>query len=480
MCKNDLNNLLKEFAELIISKIKEYQENKKFPKSLNEIDRTSEIYNDVYKIQHKRRNRFFQGTYDDLNSIILYLTNQDCYYEMTNFETDLRKEQISIKLCNKLSKHYNDTNITDFFHEILSPYFVTPIVYKYLNSNKNEDISLIDTCISNFSDILNESNLITIDKVWITGIDINDNANQLQITDDIVIRKTNKEEDLKDRGTLYQDLDCDLCCSLKDKVKVILELKGRNYKEEWKIQKRSSWLGGELQLILDLLILFKLGSVWFVKAKRFKELFEYVPNRNSLNIGMLLGPTNITYEYFINSNDLINLREFISKFKPLLSNKEISTALEFYREALKKESVSSQITYAVMCLEALCDTENELTRTLRQRISLLLGMLKVTNPEKYNDFSVNDIYKFIGYTYKIRSCYVHGSNPNFTADIELAKKILNYARISILLFIHLLSNSQYTARKKLNKELIDQALIDQNKYNELLKLIEPITQYIHH
>lgn len=110
----------------------------------------------------------------------------------------------------------------------------------------------------------------------------------------------------------------------------------------------------------------------------------------------------------------------------------MSIAIQRYNNAfLSAENRESSITYAISCLEALFLKENErmdLKRTLSLRISLIM---------KIFEFKPIKIYNRIESAYKIRSKYSHGGITKKLDLNNLARRILDYTRLSLLILIQL-------------------------------------------
>ncbi|GAH18986.1 unnamed protein product, partial [marine sediment metagenome] len=110
----------------------------------------------------------------------------------------------------------------------------------------------------------------------------------------------------------------------------------------------------------------------------------------------------------------------------------LSIAIQRYNNAfLNAETRESLITYTISCLEALFLKDNErmdLKRTLSQRISIIMKIFK---------FNPILIYNLIDVAYKIRSKYSHGGITKRKDLDNLAKKILDLTRMSLLILIQL-------------------------------------------
>jgi hypothetical protein len=143
----------------------------------------------------------------------------------------------------------------------------------------------------------------------------------------------------------------------------------------------------------------------------------------------------------------------------------IAIALERFNDALKEQRVIRRITSAIMCLEALYlkeDETDELSFRLSQRTSAIL-LLAGLNPLETRDHLTR--------AYKIRNKFVHGSfKLQKYEDETLAGKILEYARVSLLVFLQLkvLADDD----KKSFIKNIDNSLLDHESHMNLKNKIE--------
>lgn len=228
----------------------------------------------------------------------------------------------------------------------------------------------------------------------------------------------------------------------------------------------------EVDYISLALRLFRLGSVFIHKIERTSDSliqrgktisgdFREIANRVKYGIN----ECNIPKIYTI--------LELIRKKKQHLFNTSIKLnpfiiALQRFNNAfLNAESSESSIMYVISCLEALFlkgGELSELSRRLNQRISIFL------KPFGFNPLLINKILKK---AYSIRSIYSHGSEVDFkTKKIEnvreLKIKVMECARISLLIYLQLVGN--ISKEKLLN--LIDNSLLDDDSDNEFNKLIK--------
>jgi Apea-like HEPN len=151
----------------------------------------------------------------------------------------------------------------------------------------------------------------------------------------------------------------------------------------------------------------------------------------------------------------------------------IGIAYHRYETALTEGLPEGSIALAINCLEALYldGEEGELAHRLSQRTAALLR-------QKLGDSGI-DIYKKIKDAYTIRSKFVHGAvesksaskrNTKRRAAHDLNAPILNYARVSLLIFLQLRKVKGKTDFLK----LIDSSLLDETAHKEFVDLVKPI------
>ncbi|MGA2883940.1 MAG: hypothetical protein ABSE80_02135 [Halobacteriota archaeon] len=153
------------------------------------------------------------------------------------------------------------------------------------------------------------------------------------------------------------------------------------------------------------------------------------------------------YEYSIPYHEFASIADFFRDIMPLLpkpreklrnqkrSNPDIiiQTALDRYFESLgQDETTAHRVSSAIMCLEALyLNDSQELAYKLRLRVS---GLLRIAG------FNPLIVVKDIKDAYNVRSGFVHSSHnkekDSAKAD-ELARRVADYARASLLIFLQL-------------------------------------------
>jgi len=245
---------------------------------------------------------------------------------------------------------------------------------------------------------------------------------------------------------------------------LILEL---NYKS-----KRVQQAEDEIEFILTCFRLFRLGSVegscLEVKPQSFLE-HQYMRSSDREDYP--------NYRYHLLEEDIPKLIDLITRLNAspqkeviINSKKNMSPqaiALErFCDSLLYPGKLESRITSAINSLEAIYlkkDERAELSHRLGQRASILLSFFGYNSTIK----TYNDIHR----AYMIRSNYIHGSvNDNESRDQsinDLTKRIIDYARISILIFLQLMP----TIEKDTLINKIDNSLLDNKARDKLRDLI---------
>lgn len=232
-------------------------------------------------------------------------------------------------------------------------------------------------------------------------------------------------------------------------------------------------------LIEKLFVLFDIGNITLDLA--YDNLSLYIKNffnSKKENLPNLITSNNPylswEYNYEINNSNIAQLKDFIKSFRPLLENLEfdnfINIAIDFYKDGLAKLNSLEQIAYGVIALESLYNTDkNEIKRALSQRCSKLLGYISI--------YDALEVEEDIKKAYDFRSSFVHGdkkyqrhlNKKNKPRELaELAHRIFDYVRVSIIMFLQLQNNFNLT-KKEINKEWIDKALICEND-NQKLKI----------
>lgn len=295
-------------------------------------------------------------------------------------------------------------------------------------------------------------------KIWIDGVWLKDE--EYEIFEGLRIRRP-KPSDLEIEKPFDMLPFPSVTPSFREVSSAILELTHRS--------RSPNEAQMEIQKILNCLRLFRVGSVFSIKYEMHPKSF--------LAFGGTIGSDQrfaATYKYSISQQDVPKLRDFIGKIKGLLpkdlqvtSGKidPIVIALQRYNDALlKPESIESRITSVITCFEALflkAEERMELSYRLSQRAAALLRAF---------GFKPLKVYNTLVQAYDIRSTFIHGSQ--ITSEerknaAKIAEKILEYARVSLLIFFqlkHLINKEKLISR-------IDNSILEEQAYSKLKKLL---------
>jgi hypothetical protein len=139
----------------------------------------------------------------------------------------------------------------------------------------------------------------------------------------------------------------------------------------------------------------------------------------------------------------------------------LSIAFQRYKDALLQPvTTESQITSLITCLEALylkADERMELTHRLGQRVSALL---------RFHGFTPLEVYNDVRQAYDIRSTFIHGSQiekEKQQSAQELCKEIMEYARVSLLIFFQLKDAEKDKVINRLDNSLLDENALQKVK-----------------
>jgi Apea-like HEPN len=330
--------------------------------------------------------------------------------------------------------------------------------------NEFEDSHASDIAVTFVNDLINGPKDISA-KVFIGGIWLE--SERIEVNDGLTVRKP-VNEDLKQ--TVLADLNFHSDYNLLG-CGAVLEI-FRRKTTDFEIQEHISRL-------ITLLSLFKTGQI---------NLFKFDLNPDSIlhfgifSVGTTRQPIVSNYKYEIKPTDVEILNTFIAKFDPIIvsiknlpnndNNKSISIALERYLDSINRpQQIESKITGIITSFESLLLKSNErseLSHRLSQRASYILKQFGCSPIEVYNDLKR---------AYEIRSTFIHGgiSDPTENSNPQnLSDQIVNYIRLSILLFMN---NSIKSDKDKLISS-IDNAIIDDKAHEKLSKKLNEITKAI--
>lgn len=296
-------------------------------------------------------------------------------------------------------------------------------------------------------------------KIWIEGIWLKDE--EYEIYDGLKIRRP-KPSDVEIETPFDMMPFQTISSGYREFSSAILELSYRSRSNESRI---------EIDVILNCLRLYRVGSIFYVKIEMRPKSF--ITSGGTTISGRRFSST---YKYSINKKDIPKLRDFIGKIKNLLPKEFLTVssekidpviiALQRYNDALlKSESIESRITSAITCFEALylkAKERMELSHRLSQRASVLLRVF---------GFKPLEVYNILSKAYEIRSTFVHGSQITLEERknaVKIAEKILEYSRVSLLIFFqikHLVSKEVFIRR-------IDNSILEERADSKLKVLLK--------
>jgi len=227
----------------------------------------------------------------------------------------------------------------------------------------------------------------------------------------------------------------------------------------------------EIDKLILALRLFRVGSISSVKTFwRSDSILDY--GGYVVSSGIL--PES--HKYSLSKADVPKLKEFIENVIPLIPQnlfdpaiKQVDysvIAIQRYNDAiLKPEIIESRLSFAIMALEALYlkETEREeLEHRLGQRVARLLS---------FCGYEPLEVYNTIKESYGLRSSFVHGSpisEEKLKGIAEIDKEVIEYSRLSIVLFLLL----KQVSEKEKFLSLIDHSLLNENAFDKLEKTLK--------
>ena len=181
-----------------------------------------------------------------------------------------------------------------------------------------------------------------------------------------------------------------------------------------------------------------------------------------------------------NNANLVEIKTLLPQYMNIIKNlnkddyKKIS--LDFYMDSLDKIG-TAKITYNVIALESLFNVNRmDIKMNFIQRGTKILQHFY---DEKYWEAIEKDLEK----AYKIRCDYTHGtSQKHRDATYELSKKISEYTRIILIVFLYLSPQVETfkgnTKEKKyINEKLIDKSLLYPSTNKIFCRMLKTINIY---
>jgi hypothetical protein len=240
--------------------------------------------------------------------------------------------------------------------------------------------------------------------------------------------------------------------------------------------RESSHIEADAEIInyTNLLKLFRLGQI--VRLKYTTSTNRLTGSHHGTSITSY-GPQYSRYKYEFKPDDVDTFAKYYKRVGPHIATlREKDTFINIAYSRYESASFSARencIASAISCLEALYlgGDDGEYSHRLSQRAAALLRVFT-------SDLGP-DIYKKVKDAYGIRSKFVHGAvegkkerkkNSRRNNAHNLSVPILNYARVSLLVFLQL--------RGRKSKEdfliLIDRSLLDETAHKELVELVKSV------
>ena len=438
MIEKGLSSKLWRLSKSIVEKVNEYKES-------GEAIKTKRLYikPKVDNFDYKEGNISYGTSFNYIEKEEWHWKDQFDFIERVIKQLSKYKEIVS-----ELSRKYKvNESQADFW---LSR-FVQILIPRILEGVTDE--ILVDHITSFIGDLV-KSPVEWKLKIWIDGVWLEKNGYEIY-------------EGLNIRRPIPSDLEAESPFDLvpmvpapgfRETSAAILELtyRSREQKEMY----------DEVDIILNCLRLFRLGSVFSVKTEMHPKSFLTFGGTSTPNLRF-----SPTYKYCISGQDISKLKDLIERIKTLLPKRSsqvvsgeidpIVISIQRYNDALlKPESIESRITSAITCFEALylkAKERMELSHRLSQRASALLRLF---------DFTPLEVYNTLIQAYDIRSTFIHGSQikpEEHRNAAKLAEKTLEYARVSLLVFLQL---KQLIDKEKFISK-IDNSLLDEGAHSKL-------------
>lgn len=228
----------------------------------------------------------------------------------------------------------------------------------------------------------------------------------------------------------------------------------------------------EVEALIQAFRLYKVGSVEIIR-------YEYTPDSYRCHGGTIgCDKPRINFQYALSNHDTDDLNRFLGSLldripsymemlDPPKNPNILGIPLPRYTDCLTREmGLEERVASSVTCLEGLYmkdDETAELSFRLAQRVAVALRHLRLDAKQVFAD--VKDAYK-------IRSKFVHGAfvrDKRRKENSELSCRIMNYARISLVLFLQL--DLTGAGKKKVFLENLDDSLLDDNDAHRLIETI---------
>ncbi|GAA0722685.1 hypothetical protein J2744_000061 [Halorubrum trapanicum] len=387
-------------------------------------------------------------------------------------EEESNKNEISTDVLRDTSQQLQETEIYDrVISEVESREFeslivpspessVTAYIQSILNGAKN-GVSDRDIArhISIFTSEIDSAPISWNPKIWILGLDIEDDSVQLE--ENITIRKPD-EDDLVEEIRIEDDAGFNRrATGMPERAPTaIIEFSKRAP------DRRDIY--DTIQVMISVLQLYDVGSVSSMKVDLHTEsIIKPFPLPGRYN------SPDTPFSYTISESEISDLSLFYTHMYEVVEERLYSTdeqdyltiSFDRYENAIEEnDSPESQLTSAIMSLEAMLlkdEEKGELSERLSRRADILLGLF---------GHQPIEISRKIKTAYSIRSRYVHGSETDQDYGEDLVSDIVDYTRNCIV--IYLLLSEDFPKEKLLSK--LDNASVQAESREALSEKIQEV------
>lgn len=453
----DIKNNIEQFIKDITAQIIEY-------KNINKI-KVIPIY------KHKR---IIMDFYYDIDNFSLYNTVQ--IQPFTKIEYWLNNKSNFIDELELKSKSFKKLIKIDNKFRALVFEFVIHFYNSFLENNLK--INNLNELIEGFYTYIKNHKFEETLEVKISGVFLEED--EYKINDNLSIKRPVKE-DLE----LEIYFDPHKSCNTSEFFFSAII----TYKKNYDINRKPTENTDKVKNLQSSLRLLSLCDAKIGKAKtssniytgdHFWFVYDYQENHNKPRYNTVLKENDAFYWNKI--FEKLGKEENINKTYLCIALDLYNNALDWFKDPLFSSNnyfymeFGNKITSLVCALEALYSNNNmELTRQLSQRVSFIFRLFN------YDSLNVKNGIK---QAYDIRSTYSHGDEIKFSSDgksvlkyksikpIEdkqvFLQQLLEYVRKSILLFLFINTD------KDSFLTLIDDALLDAAKFNDLKQLLSDL------
>ena len=239
-----------------------------------------------------------------------------------------------------------------------------------------------------------------------------------------------------------------------------------------------------IRKVVTILKLFKIGGV-VPNSYRIKKPILYEGPLHKINHFSTINSISALKLYL---EDIKHLKKFWIEifdkipenfYNPLITEwYPVTIAYRCYNKSIFTSPSVESVANIIMGLESVyLESESELKYKLGLRVAKIFGLIGNDSIQTRN---------LIQIAYDIRSVYVHGSNSDklikkLYNDYEMGLNefiifLLDCLRISIIIMIH--SNILSPKQKKSFLDLIDESMIDVNKFNKLGQDIRAVREIL--